>query len=122
MVELSKTALQQKAVLWVLTGLGYNSYGNPIVSSTAVEIRARYEQRQVEILTSDNVNQVASHLIFIDRQVELGSIIRLGELTSVPDTPNNLLEVIDYNEIPDIKGKHPVRVVSVRKAGKVVFS
>ena len=105
-------ARHQKAVCWSKAGIDRN--GEPTVSSP-IELDVRWEKglsRQIDT-EIDTISVVAT--VWIDQEISLGSMMWCGELVDLPDTPDNILEVVDYVEIPDIKGRNPERVVLLQK-------
>lgn len=107
--------LYQRAVLWEPTGIG--QFGNPTVAVAAsgVEICVRWEEKLSEEVGPDGTPVATPDLVFVDRVIAIGSQIRLGAKADLPSTLNNLREVIDYSEIPDIKGRCRQRTVTLRK-------
>lgn len=93
--------LTQKAVLWAKSGNGRD--GLPTVSA-GVEIDVRWETASDEDISDQDVAAIASDILMTDQEIELGSILWKGELTSVPDSPTNLREVVAVEYIPDVKG------------------
>lgn len=106
--------LHQKAVL--LSASGYDDYGEHKVG-TAVEINVRWESGQREALDPSGATIAADALVFVDRAIPIGSILWLGTLAAYKAlaTKSNLMEVINYREIPDLKARHYRREVTVMR-------
>lgn len=106
--------LHQKAVFWEATG-NIDDNGEPIVTATKVEINARWEIKRNEF-TGSRTNTVAfDELAVVDREITIGSILRLGALIDLPSPEDNLRKVVDYSEIPDVKNRAVRRVVMMIK-------
>ena len=107
--------LYEKAVLWEPTGL--SGFGSPTVGNAAsgVEICVRWEEKLNEEVGPESTPVSTPDVVFVDRVIAIGSQIRLGAKADLPSTLDKLREVIDYSEIPDIKGRCRQRTITLRK-------
>lgn len=104
--------LKQKAVLW--TRVGFDRYGQQVVANP-VEINVRYEEDIQETIDADATPIAKTATVFVDRDIERGSILWLGTLASLPSAPTNLVEVLSLTKTPDIKGRNFQRTVNVNR-------
>ena len=103
---------RQKAVLWAAEG--HDNSGNPKVNA-AIEIDVRWQTKKSEAIDA-NGNPVASNAtVAVDRVIAIESIMWLGALGAVASPPVNLMKVIDYAEVPDVKARKFRRVVLLAK-------
>jgi hypothetical protein len=107
------SGLDQKAALWVSRNIS-DDHGEPTVSA-GVEINVRWEKKTYEAITSDATPVAITGVIHVDRVIPEDSIMRLGTLASVPSPPDYLVQVVSYDEVPDVKGREYQRTVTVRK-------
>lgn len=120
MPDVSVVNLKQKAVLWAY--LGTDRYGQPKVQATAqaTEIDCRWEQKVQERVNAEGTTIGYPITAFVDREIEVGSVMWKGEKANLPDPLVDLYEVVAYDEVPDIKGRNPVRTVVLdRYAGSL---
>ena len=118
MTRIANRWLKQDAVLWaVKTGTDIDADGNSKVSA-AEGIKVRWERSVQEAVTSDATTTAISSTVFVDRVVNEGSILWLGSIKTIPSTPTPLLEVVNYSEIPDLKGRRFTRTVTLRAWGR----
>ena len=114
MTRTETSNLHQKAVYWAATGHEDNN-GEQIVTATNIQINVRWETKRNEF-TGPRSNTVAfDELAVVDREITIGSILRLGALLDLPSPLNNLRKVVDYSEIPDVKNRAKRRVVLLIK-------
>jgi hypothetical protein len=111
-VSVEKLALKQKAVLWAFST--YDANGDPVVSA-AEELSVRWEQRKTESIDAQGAPIALNAKADVDQDVTAGSIMWLGELRDLPTSPTDLHEVVDFNKIPDIKGREFKRTATLRK-------
>jgi len=107
------SALLQYAVLWELSS-HYDSNGLPVVSSPT-EIRVRWEKGLVESIDNQAAPIAIPVTVFVDRVIAVDSTLRLGRLEDVPLVPDKLFRVVEFKEIPDIKGRHFQRTVTLMR-------
>lgn len=100
------------AVLWEKAG--DDNTGDPTVSSPS-EIEVRWEHSLDQFIGPDGapVGIVAS--IWIDDEIEVGSVVWKGRLIDLPASPTSLYEVIGYEEVPDVKGNSPEKIAHLRR-------
>jgi len=94
--------LNQKAVLYVLAGR--DNYGKATVNA-GIEISVRWENKQAEVLDSQGTLVGTDTVVYVDRDVTIGSVLWLGKLINLPSVPTELKEVISYQKIPDVKNR-----------------
>jgi hypothetical protein len=118
MVSTRTRSLKQKAVLWPATNDGdaadYNDYGERKLDAKE-EIICRWEIKTTESLDPQGQTVAFSETVYVDKAIIEGSIMWKGELCNLPATPTNLRRVEAYEELPDIKGKNPLRMVRLMK-------
>lgn len=105
---------RQKAVYWSFAGL--DQYGNPTVNS-AIELSVRWEYGIAQEIKPNTDPQAVDATVWVDREVPLGSMLRKGKLSELGavDTPDKILEVIEYQEIPSVQATMFERIVLVRR-------
>lgn len=106
--------LYELAVLWEPTGL--DQFGQPTVAVAAsgVEICVRWEEKLNEEVGPESTPVSTPDVVFVDRVIAIGSQIRRGAKADLPSTLDELREVIDYSEIPDVKGRNRQRTITLR--------
>ncbi len=102
----------QKAVLWAANDT--DRYGELKVDA-AIQIDIRWETGQKEAVDPQGNTIAFESTVIVDRVIPVGSILWLGEKNDLPNPPTNLRHVVDYSEIPDVKGRNFRRVVSLMK-------
>jgi len=105
--------LKQKAVYWQLSALEFDDYGQPI-PSTPVEIKCRWEDVGEEFLDGTGTIQLSRAKVYVDRDVEVGGILMLGELDSGVDESNpkeneNAWEIRRFEKLPTLKATQFLR-------------
>lgn len=102
----------QKAVYWEFDSYDVNGY--PVVDNP-VEMDVRWE-KGLSVEVTPTINPIAvSDTVWVDREVTVGSMLRQGALADLPDTPNNIREVVEYQEIPNVRGRVYERVILLKK-------
>lgn len=108
-------SLKQTAVLWTLNG--YDRHGEPQRGS-ATEISARWESAKTAAV-GDKAEPIAKPItVYVDRDIEIGSTLWLGELADVPAGTadlTNLFIVTGFNKMPDIRGRVFTRSVTAMR-------
>ena len=103
---------RQFATLWRLAG--YDNYGNPTVAAPR-EIKVRSELGIAEAIDAQATPIAVTSTLFVAERITMGSIIRRGKLRDVPVPPNALEEVVNYEEVPDLKGRQFQRTITLRR-------
>lgn len=107
------TGRKTNAVLWVANGVDKN--GEHKVSSP-VNIKIRIEETYIEQINEEGVPESLDASIMVDRVIPRGSIIRLGTVATLPSpVTTGLMEVVNMEDIPDVKGRKHQRSVTVKK-------
>lgn len=103
--------LNQPGVLWLFTGKP-DDFGRPRVLQPK-EIKCRWELgSQVIDSPLANTERIVGR-VFVDRYVPVQSLLAQGDISIVQNPPYQLMKVLDYSEISDVKGKEPRRFVLV---------
>ena len=108
MPSIEKADLKQTAVLWLANVETPDSFGNPTVASP-IEVRVRWESSKGEA----NRRKVTA---YVDREITHGSVLWLGTVATLPVSPQpykDLMQVVGYSEIPNVKGRSPRRSVDL---------
>ena len=110
--------LKQTAVWWPLSsaesaGIDYDNYGQPVVADP-VEIDVRWEDVSEEFLDRNGTVQLSRARVYVDRDVEVGGILMLGELTDITDENNpkendNAWEIRRVEKLPNLKNTEYLR-------------
>jgi len=108
-----ETDLPQKAVVWEFTG-NYDGNGNPTVSTTPIEVCARWERTKSQQDGPDGQPISIVAIVDVDRYVAPNSRIRQGCLANLPTPLDNLREVVSVDEVPDIKAIETQYSLNVR--------
>ena len=104
--------LTQKAMWWSVTGKDRN---NNTTLAAGVEIDTRWERGNKESVDRANTTVAFDSTVILDRDVEVGDMMRLGAQVDTPDPPDNIREVMDFQKIPDIKGRNFRRIALLVK-------
>ena len=86
-------------VLWAKTG--FNKHGENTFA-TAVEVPCRWEDRRTEMVDAEGNKVIVSSVVYIDREVALGSILKhiaLASLDSGQDTSDDPERIQDANSV-----------------------
>lgn len=111
-------ARRQLAVLWPF--VSYDENGEPMVGSPQ-ELTVRWEQGLSQEITPRTNPIAVAATVWVDREIANGSMLRIGSLADITGTGtevvtiDNILEVVDYQVIPDVKGRVFERVVLCQK-------
>ena len=109
-MNVEQADLHQKAVLW--RAHGSDDYGQ-LKIDLPVEIDVRWEKGTRENLDSTTSSSSVTGRVFVAVEIPLKSILWLGKLVDLPSPKRDLVQVVDYSEIPDVKNRHARREVSV---------
>lgn len=109
---------KQIAVYWALAasesaGEDWDDMGQP-QWATPVEIECRWEDDQVEFISKDGSKLVSRSVVYVDRDVNIGGVLMLGELVDVVEEENVLendgaWEIRGYSKIPSLKATEFLR-------------
>lgn len=111
--------LKQKCVYWPLasTESGGNSldrYGQ-LQYTDPIEIDCRWENVAKEFVDSQGTVKISQARVFVDRDVQVGEMLLLGELDSgIDNNPKNnedALEIKSFGKMPNIKASEFLRTV-----------
>ena len=107
--------LKQVAVYWPLQSTPYDQYGQP-QWNLPVEISCRWEDTVEEFIAKDGTLQKSRSKVFVDRDVQLGGMLMLGELGSgvnEDDPKQNVgaYEIKSFAKVPNLKIKEFLRTV-----------
>lgn len=112
--------LHQKAVLWSATEV-FNDYGEMQVG-LPVEISVRWITGRAEGRDPKGFKVALDARVITNRRVDIGSQMWLGELADWYGTgsgsagdDDELMEVVTYNETPDLKNRHFRREVGLKR-------
>lgn len=112
MPPLETSDLAQYAVMW--GQLDYDDNGRPTLDS-AVEIRARYEIELGEVISNNDSSITQAIEVVVDREIPIGTQMRLGRLSEVSSPLDKLLQVVGSIAVPDLKGRYYRRTVTLMK-------
>ena len=108
--------LKQTAVYWELSSLEFDNYGQPI-PITPIEIKVRWEDIGEQFLDENGTMQLSRAKVFVDRDVDVGGVLMLGELDSgVMDLDDikendNAWEIRRFEKLPTLNAKQFLRTV-----------
>ena len=105
--------LNQTAVYWAKAGV--DNYGNPTFSDP-VEISCRWEDVINEVVDASGTTIISKTMVLVDRDVLVGSALRLGELDSAMTSENvedydDAYEIKVFGKVPDVDAEEFVRTV-----------
>lgn len=105
MGSLETDDLKQVAVLWAKSSSVADDYGRSKITAP-VEIACRWLFH--ENMAADGKADTREVVVtaFVDRRIEPGGIMWLGELTDLPTPLRDLMLVTGYEKIPDIKARY----------------
>jgi hypothetical protein len=109
------------AVLWVKSPARADSYGR-IKLEAKEEIPCRWIDSEYQATSGNSDAKSVTATVFVDRRIELGSIMAKGTLAQLSEIPSNrdLHEVIRYTEVPDVKGRAVRRSVTLAKYNDIL--
>lgn len=105
----------QRAQLW--ERIGDDEHSNPIISAR-VELKVRWENKQLEMLNPSGQPIKIDALVIVIRMIAVGSIMWNGCEDDLPDdltTITNLMEVVAFDNIPDVKGRVFRKTVGLKR-------
>ena len=103
---------RQKAVWWSKSNV--DDYGRP-TWNTPVEIDCRWEDAAQEFVKEDGEVNFSRSIVYVDRDMEVGDVLLLGELDSGvdeadPKNNNGAWEVSRFEKTPNLKATEFLRV------------
>ena len=104
--------LPQHAVWWPCTG--YSDSGDPI-HGAAVAVKVKWEQDTRLLLNSQGSPNGATTTVFVDRVMGQDDQLWLGRLDILPENPTDLMLLVAFNEIGDIKGRRTTRMATLMR-------
>ncbi len=113
------TMLRQTAVWWPLQssesagGGDFDEYGQPLLSDP-VEISVRWEDRIEEFIDGEGTTQLSNAVVFVDRDVEVGGVLMLGEIADITDLENvkendGAWEIMRFDKLPTLRATKNLR-------------
>ena len=117
---ITKMLNYQTAVYWALAsdesaGSDYDNFGKPNFTDP-IEIKVRWEDNMVEFIAADGTQQMSTAVVYVDRDVDLGGVLMLGDLDDVTDEDNpkeneNAWEIRRFDKMPKLKQTEILRTV-----------
>lgn len=106
---------RQFAVLWPKDG--YDGHGEPTVGEP-VELRVRWNNKQRLAYDAQGNPVAVDAVVIVDQEIEVGSSMWEGQLadwygTGSAGDDSGVMEVVTYNETPDIKNRFKRRTVGL---------
>jgi len=103
--------LKQTAVYWAYAStdqFGTKSYADP------VEIDCRWEDTIEEFMDSEGERQMSNAVVYVDRDIPVGGVLMLGELTDITDESNikenaGAWEIRKFGKLPNFKATEFLR-------------
>lgn len=112
---------KQTAVYWPpesseSAGDDFDNYGQPQVSLSPVQIMCRWEDVTEEFIDVAGTRQLSRARVYVDRDVEVGGILMLGELADIADATNikendGAWEIRRFEKLPNLKATEFLRTV-----------
>jgi hypothetical protein len=107
----------QKAVLWQMSGV--DDYGEPRIDYTE-ELSVRWEDRRTQMPDPLGNMITVDATAVVDKRIEMESLVWKGEVDNLPGTSftaelDELMVVVAYTEVPDVKGRFYRRTVGLKK-------
>ena len=104
--------LKQTCVWWDVTtstsgGIGRDANGQPILTSP-VEISCRWTDKTQEYIDSTGAKQMSHTGVMVDRDVTIGGVLMLGELTDIINAVNvkendNAWEIKSFKKVSNFR-------------------
>jgi hypothetical protein len=104
--------LNDYAVLWAASTVG--GYGRSGVSAP-VEMRVRWEDSRQQSTDPQNVVEARPATVYVDRDVDVNSILWHGRLQDLPATLTELYKVTGSDFTPDIKNRVTQRTITLTR-------
>jgi hypothetical protein len=109
---------KQTAVYWPSetsesAGDAFDDYGKPVVADP-IEIDCRWEDVSEEFSDATGTRQISRAKVYVDRDVDVGGILMLGELTDITDEVNikendGAFEIRRFDKLPNLKATEYLR-------------
>ena len=104
---------KQTCVWWSSTGV--DAYGRP-TWTTPVEIDCRWEDVIQEFVNDDGEERFSRSIVYVDRDMKVGDVLKLGSLDSGIDEDNpkendDAWEVSRFSKLPNLKNTEVLRTV-----------
>lgn len=116
MPSVSVASCVHNAVVWPF--LDVNQDNEPLFSAPE-DIKVRWEKKRLQRIADDGNIGVTVASVLVSREVVVGSLMREGKLEDLPESPtevpSNLFEVMDYDEVPNVKHRDPARSVRLQR-------
>jgi len=105
--------LKNTAVYWAPEN-EFDEYGAPIPQAP-VEIACRWEEELKEVIDLNGTTRISKAQVYVDRDVEIGGILMLGELSDITDATNpkensGAWEILMFQKMPNIKATGYLRL------------
>jgi len=103
----------QKATLWAKYGTDRNG---EVTVSSPVNIKVRWDAGLSATVDQTGTTTAKNGTVIVNQDVTEGSILRLGEVCSLP-TPvtDGLFEIMSFKKTPDVKGRKFARSAEIRR-------
>lgn len=102
--------LKQDAVYW--PPLGVDAFGKPSLD-TPIQIRCRWEDSVEESITPEPEIGFSMATVYVDRDLEVGGKLSLGELVS-SSSPSDAWEIVQVEKLPNLRATEYLRTVYTR--------
>jgi hypothetical protein len=111
------TARTQNCVLWPF--VSFDDHGRYRVGDP-VDIVVRWQETRREIRKPDGILVAIEATAYVDREIVPDSLIWLGTVDDLPPGtggtyPDNLKQVVTYEDVPDLKGRQHRRTVTLAR-------
>lgn len=104
MPAIERANRHQYIVLWEAAGSVINEYGRRSVYEPE-ELRVRWELVNRQGMNALNEIVAIDGVVFCVPDIAVGSLVWLGKMADLPSPVTNLLEVVGFENTPDIKGR-----------------
>jgi len=111
MVYLETASRHQKATYWA-AGTETTDDGRKKVLA-ATEITVRWNNKQSDAIAPEGELIRVDATVVVDRDVEIGSLMWLGEKADWSASVGGLNEVVTFSKVPNVKGTRYRRVVGL---------
>lgn len=118
-MSIIKRMRKQDAVYWALAsvesgGDDFDDYGQPILTDP-VEVKCRWEDKSEEFVAANGTKMLSHAVVYVDRDVDVGGVLMLGELTDITDADNvrenaGAWEIKRFDKIPNLRATEFLRI------------